>query len=722
MMEITAATLADPRLYQINRLPPHSTHSFCFGDGTACTLPLDGSWDFRFAPAPGAAFGPWGRITVPGHIQLQGGAQYPFGTPQYVNTQYPWDGWEALHPGQLPAGGNPVGEYRRTFTQPEGWQNTFIRFEGVDSALALYCNGQFVGYSESSFDPAAFDLTPYTHPGENTLAALVYRFCAGSWLEDQDFWRMSGIFRPVSLFTKPATHLEDIRMETVFALGYAAADVRFTCKLSGCMVGNIGLSFGGVLDEQPLAETVVLQAHIENPRLWSAESPTLYDAAFVVHGPQDEMVEIGGFKAGLREFVLQDGLLRLNGQRIVFKGVCRHEWSATNGRAVTREETEWDIRNLKAHNVNAIRTSHYPNNSFLYDLCDRYGLYVIDETNLETHGTWQKRGLVLADTDTLPGDNPAWRDAVLARAAAMLERDKNHPCVLMWSCGNESFGGKTLQEMHDYFSTADPGRPVHYEGISQDRRYNATSDVESQMYTPALGIRDFLEKNHEKPFIMCEYAHAMGNSCGAMTDYTELAYTQTRYQGGFIWEYMDHSLWRTLPTGRSVLVYGGDFGDRPTDEEFCADGLVTGTRQNSPKMQEVAAAYQNVAFAFTEDTVTLENRNLFTDLGDYDLQITLREDGRVLGQRTRRVALAPGQKTTLPLLFTLPGRPACYTVDVAVLLRADTPWATAGHPVAKGQAVFDRSAVAAQAAPAAPATVVVGNYNYGFQGAGFGYL
>ena len=719
-MQFTAATLADPRVFQINRLPPHSSHGYRFGNGTACQLPLDGAWDFRFARTPGEPFGPWGKIAVPGHIQLQGGAQYPYGTPHYVNTQYPWDGWEKLRPGQIPAGYNPVGEYRRTFCLPAHWPNAFVRFEGVDSALELLCNGSFVGYSESSFDAAEFDLTPFLRPGENELTARVYRFCSGSWLEDQDFWRMSGIFRPVTLFAKPATHVEDMRMETSFSADYSAVDVRFHCRLSGQMQGNIGLSFGGALDEQPLAAQVTLQVHLDAPRLWSAEDPFLYDAAFVVHGPDDEMVEVGGFKAGLREFVLRDGLMRLNGRRIVFKGVNRHEWSAEHGRAVTLEETEWDIRNLKAHNVNAIRTSHYPNRPFLYELCDRYGLYVIDETNLETHGTWQKRMYDIADEYTLPSGNPAWRDAVLARAGAMLERDKNHPCVLLWSCGNESFGGETFLAMHAYFHQADPSRPVHYEGVFHDRAYDAASDVESQMYTTAENVRAFLASHPEKPFILCEYAHAMGNSCGALTDYTEMAYELPRYQGGFIWEYMDHSLWKTLPSGRRVLVYGGDFGDRPTDGEFCADGLVTATRHNSPKMQEVRFAYQDFAFRFAGERLTVENRSLFTDLAAYDLRLTLRGDGRVVEQRTLTLPLAPGQTAALPLDLPLPELPGCYTVDAEVLLRTATAWAPAGWAVARAQTVREVAAPAAESP--APAVITESDYNYGVAAEGIHWI
>lgn len=708
---ITRALRADPTIFQLHRLAPHSSHDYSFQDGTGCTMSLNGSWDFRYTFRDGDPFGAWDKIQVPGHIQMQGGAGYPYGTPQYVNTQYPWDGHEEIHPGQIPERYDPVGEYRRTFVLPDGWNNCFIRFEGADAALAVCCNGTFVGYSESSFDTAEFDLSSLVHPGENELVVRVYRFCSGSWLEDQDFWRMSGLFRPVTLFTKPAAHIEDIATRTEFAPDYTAATVHFSCKMQGS--GKVQLTFAGQTLTADAAPEVCFAVQVDNPHLWSAEDPFLYDAVFTTED------ETAALRIGLREFVLKDGLMLLNGKRIVFKGVNRHEWSAEHGRAVSREETEWDIRNLKQHNVNGVRTSHYPNRTFLYDLCDEYGLYVIDETNMETHGTWQRRNLHVDDEHTIPNSRPEWRDAVLARAAAMLERDKNHPSVLIWSCGNESYGGENLEAMHDYFHAADPSRPVHYEGVYHDRAHDRASDMESQMYPHAVDVEAFLKAHTEKPMILCEYCHAMGNSCGRIEDYTELAYREPRYQGGFIWEYMDHSMWQNLPDGSRRLVYGGDFGDRPTDSEFCADGLITATRHNSAKMQTVKAAYQNFHIVIDQQGIRIENRSLFTDLSDYDLVLSLARDGETLMSRKMVQALAPGQTVTLPLPFELPALPGLYTVNATVVLRRATSWAGAGHLVAQGQGVFDHT----EARPAAPAVKIVDTvYNYGAVGDGFEFL
>ena len=722
-MQFSESMLADPRAYAIGRLPAHSSHRFRFGSGESCEVSLNGSWDFRWAVRPGAAFTPWAKIEVPGHIQLQGGASYPYGTPHYVNTQYPWDGHEDIHPGQIPQRYNPVGEYRRAFALPTGWRRCFIRFEGADSALALWCNGQFAGYSESSFDEAEFDLTAFVRPGGNELTVRVYRFSSGSWLEDQDFWRMSGLFRPVVLFTTPDAHLEDLRVDT--ALRWegdrcAAAAVTARCRLQGRAAAVRMTLDGQTVETAVEADTVELCAAVRQPRLWSAESPALYPLTVDLLDEAGTVIEHSDLRIGLREFGIRSGLLTLNGKRIVFKGVNRHEWSAEHGRAVSYEETRWDLLNLKRHNVNAVRTSHYPNRRFFYDLCDELGLYVIDETNLESHGTWQKRGAILNDEFTLPDGHPAWRDAVLARARAMLERDKNHPCVLIWSCGNESFGGETLQAVHDWFRQADPSRPVHYEGVFNDRRYNATSDMESQMYPSAASVRAFLQQHRDKPMILCEYGHAMGNSCGALEAYTDLTVEEPLFQGGFLWEYMDHALYKTLPDGSRVLTYGGDFGDRPTDEEFCADGLVTATRQNSAKMQAVRGVYQNFDLAVRETELRIVNRSLFTDMDEYDLALTLRRNGEAVRTVTLRRALAPGETCTLPLPFDLPQEPGVWTVDAALCLRADTAWAEAGWPVAQGQGVFDRRAADVRR-PADEALFVEGGYNFGVTNGDFGF-
>ncbi len=710
---------ADPRVTSLGELPPHAD-GIAYAAARPLRVSLDGIWDFRYAVRPDAGFTPWDTIAVPGFIQMQGGPTHPYGTPHYVNTQYPWDGHEPLRPGQLPAGYDPVGEYRRRFALPDGWANCFIRFDGADSCLAVWCNGQFAGYAEDSFAPSEFDLSAAVQPGENELLVRVWRFCSGSWLEDQDFWRMSGLFRPVSLFTKPETHLEDVFIRQSFAGDYTQARLTLECRFSGRLDGTARLCVAGTVQEFAPAREVSVSAVIPQPHLWSAEDPYLYEAELTLCAPDGAVRETVRLRTGLREFCLKDGVLCLNGKRIVFKGVNRHAWSAQGGRTLTEAEMRWDVQNLKRHNVNAVRTSHYPTDTKFLELCDEYGLYVIAETNLETHGTWQKLGADGADENTLPAAKPEWRQAVLDRAAHLLHRDKNHPSVLLWSCGNESYGGKTLYEMSEYFRRADPGRLVHYEGISWNRAYSATSDVESQMYTPAAGVREFLRTHRDKPFILCEYSHAMGNSCGGLSLYTEYAYEEPLYQGGFIWEYMDHGIAAGCG-GKTDYNYGGDYGDRPTDREFCIDGLVTPDRRNSPKMQAVKGAYAGFKLTVLpeENVLVLQNRSLFTDASAYELVLTQRRDGAVLARRTLEAHAAPGETVRLPLPLGLPEGEGLCTLDAALCLREAASWAPAGHEVAFGQAWRWASP---RHDPAGAPTLTVCDYNIGVRGEGFEYL
>lgn len=356
--------------------------------------------------------------------------------------------------------------------------------------------------------------------------------------------------------------------------------------------------------------------NVKNPLLWSAEKPNLYEVKIIVKDTHGNETEFISQLAGFRRFEMVDGLMKLNGKRIVFKGVNRHEFSSITGRVPNRDEVIKDIVTMKKNNINAIRTSHYPDDSMLYELCDIYGIYMIAENNLESHGTWEAYNKGYVDLDfVVPKDKPQWREMMLDRANSCYQRDKNHPAILVWSCGNESFGGKTIYEMSQLFRQLDKHRLVHYEGVFNDRSYNDTSDMESQMYTPVAGIEKFLAEHPEKPFICCEYTHAMGNSCGAMHKYTELSDREPRYQGGFIWDYIDQSIYKKDRYGKWFLTYGGDFGDRPTDGDFSGNGICYGgEREASPKMQEVKFNYQNISVDFDSDYIfTVTNKNLFVN-------------------------------------------------------------------------------------------------------------
>lgn len=729
-MSFDVRRIADPTYVHENRLPAHSDHRWFADAAEAATgvssfeRSLNGRWRFHYARNPSETIpgfetvgfdgSGWDEIAVPGHLQLQG-----YGRPQYTNFQYPWDGREAIWPPQVPRRHNPVGSYRTTFTldRPLGpGERLSITFHGAESAIAVWLNGVFVGYGTDSFTPSEFDLTRALVDGENTLAAQVFTWTAGSWIENQDFFRFSGIFRDVVLYRRPAVHLEDVRVTTSLADDHSVAVVRVRPRLSG--VGVIKASLDGV--GALTAEGDELVIRIPAPRLWSAEDPYRYRLAIDVLDAAGEVTEHVPLAVGVRSFGIVDGLLKINGERIVFKGVNRHEFGV-NGRVMTREETEADVRLLKANGVNAVRTSHYPNNTFFYDLCDAYGLYVIDEMNLESHGLWDAhlRGRIALD-EVVPGDRPEWLPALLDRAASMLERDKNHPCIVMWSCGNESFGGNNLLAVADWFRAHDD-RPVHYEGVQVDPRYPETSDVVSHMYTPAAAIEDWLATHRDKPFILCEFAHAMGNSFGAVDAYLDLAYREPLFQGGFVWDFADQALRLTDRQGRAYFGYGGDFGDAPNDGEFSANGLLFADHTPTPKLAELAYLYQPLHIAVEADAIVVENRHLFTDSAAYDCVVTLAREGVVLAKASIETGVAPGETGRQTWPFALPGQPGEYTVDISFRLREAMSWAAAGHEIAREQGVFVVPGQTARTRPATP-ELIDGIHNIGVRGPRFAAL
>ena len=711
-------------------------------DGSSLRMSLNGVWKFAWsanaAAAPQGFETPdydcsgWDMIRVPAHMQMEG-----YGKPQYTNQAYPWDGHEDVVPGGISTQYNPTGSYVRRFTVPDAWkgQRVCISFQGVESGFALWLNGQYVGYSENSFDPAEFELTPYLFPGENRLAVQVYSFTSGSWCEDQDFFRFSGIYRSVYLYAVPSVHLWDISAVPVLSDDFTSARLEIAAKVQGCGSVNYTLKDDrGIVIVQETAQVhnngrpaalseempsggmggqcVGTVLCVKNPKLWSAEEPSLYTLDIEVKDDAGQVTEVIRQNVGFRRFEMDGGLMKLNGKRIVFKGVNRHDFSSVSGRAIRREEIIQDIVTMKRNNINAIRTSHYPDDSLLYELCDVYGLYMIAENNMETHGTWNPYFYGKHSEEAwdyiIPNDHAGWKGMLLDRVNSCYQRDKNHPSILIWSVGNESFGGSVIHEMAQRFRQLDPHRLVHYEGIFNDRRYPDTSDMESQMYTPAAGIEEFLKEHPEKPFICCEYMHSMGNSTGAMHKYTELTETELRYQGGFIWDYIDQSIWKKDRYGKEFLAYGGDFDDRPNEGSFAGNGVVYGgERLPSPKMQEVKFDYQNISVEFNGNEFTVRNRNLFVGTDAFDACVILTADGRKIRNLPVSTAASPLSDET----YALPeeilsamretaedaavlGRPAPeFAVTVSFALKRDTLWAKAGYEIAFGQDVYPKKAL-----------------------------
>ncbi|MDO4620346.1 MAG: glycoside hydrolase family 2 TIM barrel-domain containing protein [Lachnospiraceae bacterium] len=708
MSDFNYSIVGEPTVFCENRLPGHSDHSFSGADGNAAALrmSLNGNWKFsytdRYADADPLFFtsdydiSGWDEIRVPGHIQMQG-----YDRPNYVNTQYPWDGHEELDVGEIPVLHNPTASYVLDFKLPEQMQGreVHIIFHGVESGLALWLNGSYVGYSEDGFTPSEFDLTPYVKNGVNRLAAQVFKWTSASWCEDQDFFRFSGIFRDVELVTFPEIHVRDLRVRTLFEDTFDKADLSLSVELNHDAKVRFTLSDGLLSEECCLSAGInELSFPVANPKLWSAEKPNLYTLTIEVCSEDGSLCEIVTQRVGFRKFELKsDAVMYLNGKRIVFHGVNRHEFCADAGRCINEEIILKDLLTMKRNNINAVRTSHYPNLSAFYRLCDELGLYVIDETNLETHGTWDAINRGLRDLDfATPGNRENFLDLILDRGRSMFERDKNHPCVLIWSCGNESYGGKDLYELSEQFRRLDPTRPVHYENIYHDRRYPGTSDMESTMYIPVDEIRAFLKEHRDKPYISCEYLHAMGNSCGAMKKYTDLMEEDPLYQGAFIWDYIDQSLTLKDRFGREYQGYGGDFGDRPCDYSFSGNGIVYGKdRDPSPKIQEVFYNYAklkvNIGFDREQNAFTMNVRNLFlfTNADEYDCVVTLAKEGRTLSEELISVSAEPlSTSGTVILPASVPSERGEYTITVSFVEKNDTPWAKKGHEIAFGQSVF----------------------------------
>lgn len=752
-MKFDYGKIKDPAFFAQNRVKAHSDHHYYKNHrelaekNESFRQNLNGLWKFQYArnlaEAP-AGFEAedfdckgWEDIRVPAHIQMEG-----YDKPQYVNVQYPWDGHEAIEPGEIPTQFNPVASYVKYFTVPENMQGKrlFVSFQGVESGFALWCNGSYVGYSEDTFTPSEFELTSYLKEGENKLAVQVFKWTSGSWCEDQDFFRFSGIFRDVYLYSIPDTHVSDIRIKTILNDTYDRGNLEIVLEAIGN--GKVELILTRQGEEAARTEveikdgqSTVVELTIEQPALWSAEQPNLYDLMIQVTDDQEQLQELIPQRVGFRRFAIEDGIMKLNGKRIVFKGVDRHEFSSRRGRVPNHDELLRDIVTMKRNNINAIRTSHYPNDSALYALCDEYGLYLIDECNMETHGMWDMVGRgVWPIEKALPGDRQEWKDLLLDRVNSMYQRDKNHPSIIIWSCGNESFGGSVIYEMSKLFHALDDTRLVHYEGVCNDRRYNDTSDMESRMYPSVAYVKDFLQKDRSKPYLLCEYTHAMGNSCGGMHKYTDLTDEEPLFQGGFIWDYIDQSIYHKDRYGKEVLGYGGDFDDRPCDYNFSGNGIAYGgERMPSPKMQEVKFNYQNISIQIQDDQFTVINKNLFTNTDVYDCKISLTLDGRQIADTKVDIGVEPLSQQTYqlprwryltpwskeePWMATDAGE---YVVTVSFVLKEDTLWAQRGHEVAFGQGIYEIEAPQ-QRKPQSYMKVTDGTYNLGIKGEHFEVL
>lgn len=628
-MEAEIKWLDNPEVFRVNQMPAHSDHlffedeeSFGAGESRLCQS-LNGDWRFHYSEnakrRPAEFFkedfdrSSFDTITVPGHIELAG-----YDKIHYINTMYPWEGHLYRRPaysleGRIPvtdsfsgAEYNPVGSYVKEFDLAPEFvgKRVIIRFEGVEQAMYLWINGKFVGYAEDSFTPSEFELTPYIREKGNLLAVEVHKRSTAAFLEDQDFFRFFGIFRDVTLYAKPDLHVEDVWAKPVlhedcktgsFSLSLTVSAGAENLLQDGKTVISLFDKEGKTLleKEEKIAGQVTFSAtELGEVIPWSHQNPYLYRLEIRLFDDAGKLYEIVPLQIGFRRMEIRNKVMLLNGERLIINGVNRHEWNAERGRCITKADMEYDMQVFLKHHINAVRTCHYPDQIAWYGMCDENGIYVMSETNLESHGSWQKMGGVDPSWN-VPGSLPQWKEAVLDRARSNFETFKNHPSILFWSLGNESYAGDNLACMNRFFKEKDDSRLVHYEGVVHNRAYeDRISDVESRMYAKPAEIEEYLSAEPKKPFILCEYMHDMGNSLGGMKSYMDLLDKYDMYQGGFIWDFIDQAILVTDEvTGQKVLRYGGDFDDRPSDYEFSGNGILFADRTEKPALQEVAYYY-----------------------------------------------------------------------------------------------------------------------------------
>ncbi len=715
----------NPSVLERNRRPPHATLvaypsiELALGDDPHLSpnfLSLNGTWKFRWVRKPADRIvdfyrtdfddDDWETIPVPSNWQMSG-----YGIPIYTNVPYPFG---EADPPRIPHENNPVGSYRLKFQVPDEWRERqiFIHFAGVESAFYLWVNGQRVGYSQGSRTPAEFDITPHIWGKRNTLAVEVYRWCDGSYLEDQDFWHLSGIFRDVFLFSTSDLHIQDFWIRTDLDEMYKNATFKLDVSIQNfsrlarnCSLEVQLLQAGDRPYMPPVEKSVQVEAKggtviyfehpVPDPKKWSAENPDLYTILLILKDESGAIIEVVPWKIGFREVEIKGGQLLVNGKSILLKGVNRHEHDPDSGHTLSEESMIRDIKLMKRSNINGVRTSHYPNDPRWYKLCDFYGLYLIDEANIESHGMGYR-------PDRTLGNNPEWREAHIDRTVRMVERDKNHPSVIIWSLGNEGGDGVNFEATSAWIHGRDPTRPVHYEQ-AEERPH---TDIICPMYPPPDRVSSYGLRELDRPFIMCEYAHAMGNSVGDLRAYWDLIYEYKHLQGGFIWDWVDQGLRKKVPEewiakskkttpnqdpkSEFFWAYGGDFGPpgTPSDGNFCMNGLVSPDRTPHPSLYEVKKIYQYIQFEpvdLGEGILEIRNRFDFTNLDEFVCYWQLKEDDRLVssGQLPRmNVAPGYGERVTIPLKKPDLKPGAEYWLDLSFRLKKDTLWADVGHEIA----------------------------------------
>ena len=711
----------NPELNAINREPMHAT-LMPYNTLTKALemkrfdsenyLSLNGLWKFNWVNTPDERpkdfykndfdLSSWKNIKVPGNWQLEG-----YDTPIYVNIMYPFK----KNPPFVQHDYDPVGSYVREFEIPNTWKGRpiFLNFDGVESAMNVWINGEFVGYSEDSRLPAEFNITKFLHDGKNNLAVEVFRWSDGSYLEDQDFWRLSGIFRDVYLMSTPKIHIRDFEIKTNLDSDYKNAELIVIPKIYNYgtkPVEKVKLEVN-LFDENgkeltpkiymhsgceylyPDAESLLqLKAEISNPKKWTAEKPNLYKLVLTLKDKDGNILEYESANVGFRKSEIKNGQLLVNGKPIYIKGVNRHEHDPNLGHYVSEDLMIKDICLMKQNNINTVRTSHYPNDPRWYELCDIYGLYLIDEANVESHG-------IGYDPDKTLANKPEWKLAHLQRIARMVERDKNHPSIIIWSMGNEAGDGTNFEAASNWIHMRDNSRPVHYERAG----LRPHTDIYCPMYPKIDYLLSYAKEKRDRPLIMCEYAHSMGNSTGNLQDYWDVIEANDQLQGGCIWDWVDQGIRKKTEDGKEFWAYGGDFGEKLTDRNFCINGIVLPDRTITPKTLEVKKVYQNISVKpvdLFKGLIQVKNKYFFTNLDDFVMKWTLMQDDIIIKQGTdENIILEPGQekKINLPYKLKKLDPSSEYFLNISFALKENQSWATKGFEIAKEQLAFPNSPV-----------------------------
>jgi beta-galactosidase len=663
-------------------------------------LSLNGKWNFHFTENPSKSeidfyrndfnISDWNEIIVPGSWQLQG-----YDIPIYTNVNYPF---RPVNPPYIPNDFNPVGCYKKIFEIPSEWKNrqVFLHFDGVKSAFYVWINGIEIGYSQGSATPAEFNITKYLNKGSNTVSVKVFRWSDGSYLEDQDAWRLSGIYRDVYLYSTPNIHIRDFFIKTELDKQYdnAILDIKLnirnydraknrSCNVAFSLSNSEGqIVFDGldknIIIEKDEEKIIRFNQPINNPSKWSAESPNLYTLILRLKDERNDIIEIESAKIGFRQVEIKNGQLLVNGKAITIKGVNRHEHDPDFGRTVSKDVMIQDIKLMKQFNINAVRTSHYPNCPLWYKLCDEYGIYLIDEANIETHELWSKLSI---DTK--------WKKAFVDRAQRMVERDKNHPSVIIWSLGNEAGYGENHEAMSDWIRNYDPTRPIHYEAT--DPGYSSEPshfDIIANMYPSVEKMINFTKNYPDRPVIICEYAHAMGNSVGNLKDYWDAIEEYPRLQGAFIWDWVDQGLRQKTEEGIEWYAYGGDFGESVTDGNFCINGLVFPDRRVQPELFEVKKIYQFVkidSIDLLNGKIKITNNYDFLNLNNFEMFWNIVSDGKILQQgRFGKLDINPMENKIIRVPYSkpelVPGTE--YWLNISFKLSESTNWVERGHEIA----------------------------------------